>query len=78
MVYLIYKTDNWHSYNSREVIGVCFEPESVIKTCKEQAKKEGEKIKKNQLFNLQTYNQTQGYEGEGEFHFESVDTNTLL
>jgi hypothetical protein len=77
-MFLVYKTDNWHSYQSRDIIGLCTSAKKVIKICNAQAKKEGHKINKDQLFNLQTYNQTQGYKGEGEFHIEYVENNILL
>jgi hypothetical protein len=77
-MYLIYKTDTWHSYASRDLIGVATRQSIAIKICKEQAKKEGCKIDKEQLFNLNNIKQTQGYEGEGEFHYEEVETNKLI
>lgn len=77
-VYLVYKTDNWHSYKSRDTIGVATSQAQVIKLCKAQAKKEGHTIAKDQLWNLDNLNQTQGYEGEGEFHYEAMKTNTLI
>ena len=45
--------------------------------CQEQAKKDKE-ISEEQLWNLSTLKQTQGYSGEGEFQFEEVQLNTLL
>ena len=78
MIYLVYKTDGWHSYASRDLIGVVTSKEKVIKICKQQAKKEGEIISKDQLFNLNNISQTQGYSGEGEFDFEEVEKNILL
>lgn len=77
-IFLVYKTDAHHSYASRDIIGVCTTPLKAIKVCKAQAKKEGCKIEKDQLFNLQNIKQTQGYYGEGEFQFEAVNKNELL
>lgn len=76
--FLVYKTDAWHSYASRDLIGVCSSHKVAVKICKEQAKKEGYKISKQELFNLNNIKQTQGYKGEGEFDFEEVETNILL
>jgi hypothetical protein len=77
-MYLIYKTDTWHSYASRNLIGCTIFPNVVIDICEQQAKKEGETIDTEQLFNLKTYMQTQGYTGEGEFHYEEIETDVLL
>lgn len=78
MVYLIYKTDAYHSYASRDLIAACTSIRQVIPLCKKQAKKEGHKIDTDQLWNLENIQQTQGYSGPGEFHFEEIETNTLL
>jgi hypothetical protein len=77
-VFVVYKTDAWHSYSSRDIIGICKNADMAIKICKEKAKKEFRKIDKEQLFNLQNIKQTQGYSGEGEFQFEEMETNVLL
>lgn len=78
MIYLVYHTDNWHSYASRDIIGACTSITSVIRIIKAHAKKEGEKITKDQLFNLSSIKQTQGYQGTGEFQYEEIETNKLL
>jgi hypothetical protein len=39
----------------------------AVKMCKAQAKKEGEKLTSDQLYNLNNIHQTQGYSGEGSF-----------
>ena len=78
MIYLVYKTDNFHSYNSRDIIGVATTLNNVKKIIKAQVKKEGEKLDKDQKFNLENIKQTQGYSGEGEFQFEEIETNILL
>lgn len=77
-MYLVYKTDAHHSYASRDIIGVCTSHANCIKICRAQAKKEGEKIDQDQLFNLNNIKQTQGYSGSGEFQFEEFKTNILL
>jgi len=51
---------------------------TAISICKKQAKKEGNKISSNELFNLNNIKQTQGYDGEGEFQFQEVQKNILL
>lgn len=77
-MYLVYKTDTHHSYASRDIIGVCTTQSMCVTICKQQAKKEGEKISKKELWNLSHLQQTQGYSGEGEFQFELFKVNTLL
>lgn len=78
-VYLVYKTDNHHSYASRDIIGVCTDWTMALDVVGQQVRKEGEEIDDDQLFNLQTLKQTQGYSGEGEFHIEHIDeVNCLL
>lgn len=77
-IFLVYKTDVWHSYNSRVIIGVCTTLENVFKVIKQQAKKEGFKITKENLEDLNHMEQTQSYKGEGEFVFEEMEINTLL
>ena len=77
-VFLVYKTDAQHSYASRDVIGIATTEEEAILLCQEQADKEGEAIDEEQLYNLSNLKQTQGYQGEGEFDYESMKINTLL
>lgn len=77
-IFICYKTDAWHSYASRDIIGIATTFEMAYALCKQQAKKEGEKLSKDQKFNLKNIKQTQGYSGDGEFQIEEVTTNTLL
>jgi hypothetical protein len=77
-VFAVYKTDNWHSYASRDLIGIATTFNNAIRLCKQQAKKEHTLIEEDQLFNLRNIKQTQGYIGEGEFHFEELPTNQLF
>lgn len=77
-VFVVYKTDAHHSYASRDIIGIATLDSYAIMICQQQAKKEGNKIEGHQLWNLQHLKQTQGYEGEGEFQFESVAVDRLL
>jgi hypothetical protein len=77
-IYVVYKTDTWHSYASRDIIGIATSEIIAIDLCKQQAKKESCKLSKDQLWNLGHIKQTQGYAGEGEFQFEVVATNKLI
>lgn len=77
-VWMVYKTDPWHSYASRDLLGVGTSKANAIELVNQQVKKEGETLSEDEAFNIQNINQTQGYSGEGEFHMEQVSVNTLL
>lgn len=78
-VYLVYKTDSHYTYSSRELIGICSDKVTVIKKIiPAQVIKEGFKLSTEDLFNLDSILQTQGYKGPGEFDFEEVKINVLL
>lgn len=77
-VFMVYKTDVHHSYASRDIIGVATSQENALKLCREQAKKEGHSLKGWNMQFLQEKNQTQGYNGPGEFVIEEVYINKLL
>lgn len=77
-VFLVYKTDVAHSYQSRDIIGVATSPEMAVAICLKQAKKENEEISDMELWNLGNLKQTQGYSGKGEFQFEPVNVDVLL
>lgn len=77
-VYLVYKTDSWHSYSSRDLLGVATTQNMAVKLCKKEAQKEGRPISDEQLWNLNNIKRTQGYSGVGEFQFEEVQINRLL
>lgn len=77
-VFLVYKTDVHHSYASRDIIGIATTEGQAVIICQQQARKEGENISKQELWNLTNLKQTQGYTGDGEFQFEEVTTDVLL
>lgn len=76
-VYLVYKTDVWHTYGSMELIAVCTSQENVIKIVKQAAQLKGKKINQEQLELLSRIKQTQGYSGDTEFVVEEYFTDTL-
>lgn len=78
MVYLVYKTDSHHSYASRDIIGVATTFKVAVDLCVQQARKESDKIDEDQMWNLINIKQTQGYSGNGEFQFESMETDVLI
>lgn len=77
-VFIIYKTDGWHSYDSRNVLGIATTINNVVKICKQHAYQEHYHITREQEFNLRSIKQTQGYLGEGEFQYEEITINSLL
>lgn len=77
-MFLVYKTDAQHSYASRDLIAVCDKKDLAISICEKQAKKEGGKLSKDSLYNLEHINQTQEYKGDGEFVIDVTEINTLL
>jgi hypothetical protein len=77
-MFIVYKTDTWHSHSSHELIGLCTTVASVIAICQQRAAKENSRINKEQIELLKTIRQTQGYSGPGEFLFAEYETDTLL
>jgi hypothetical protein len=77
-VIIVYKTDNWHSYNSRDMISIVNTKKEAVKICKLKAKKEKENFGLDQVRQLEDLWQTQNYEGSGEFQIVQYDKNTLL
>jgi hypothetical protein len=75
---LVYKTDTWHTQESRELIGVCSNINSGINICHQRAKKEKHQITSQQHELLDSIRQTQGYEGTGEFYMEEQPINILI
>lgn len=78
MVHIVYKTDNQHSYASRDMIGITPLTTSPIDLIQEHARKEGEMLSGDDIINLHSLRKTQGYKGEGEYDWETVELNTLL
>ena len=75
--FIVFTCDNWHTNGSKDIIAVCSNLKNAIKIIKKQAKKDGQKISADDLYNLNNIKQTQGYEGEGEFLIEEYEQNTL-
>lgn len=78
MITLVFKTDAHHSYSSRELIGACTSKKHVLSIIRQRVKKECKKLDSDQLFNIDTIGQTQGYLGDGEFATENVELNVLV
>ena len=77
-MYLVYKTNAWHNYDSRVVIGLATSKEIAIEICTKYAENEFQTITEEQVFNLSNISQTQGYSGEGELEYEEIITDILF
>lgn len=77
-MFLIFKTDNWHSYSSRDLIGLATEENDMFRLIKEQVEKEGCNLSPADHYNIGHIHQTQNYEGEGEFDIDIVEVGKLL
>ena len=77
-VLVVYKTDANHTYASRNMIGIASDDHNAQMICKERAYKEGNNIIGDAWDTLVTLNQTQGYQGEGEFQIEEIPLDTHL
>lgn len=83
-VYLIYRTDNWHSYASRDLLAVCDSWET-LKQCifrylkTKLGEEELEDIKEDIVFHLENYQQTQNiWAADFEIDVECVTLNEIL
>ena len=75
--YLVYSTDAWHSYASRDVIGVGTSIPNCFKVIREHIRKYGhDKLTEDNKFELEHYRQTQGRETN--YFIEEVEKNVLL
>jgi len=77
MSYLIYKTDNHHSYHSRELIGVAYD-RPPIEMVREKAQSEAQHLTPDDELNLANLNQTQQYNGDGQFTIEPFHVDELF
>ena len=75
---IIYKTDNQHSFKSRDVIGVSRNIDELTSLICQQVNKEGGSLYLEQWELLANTNQTQGYKGDGEFVVEEIEIGTLI
>lgn len=77
-MYIIFKTDDWHSQASEDLIALAENKEIAIDLIRDHAKKENEVLNTNDIFHLNELNQTQGYKGEGEYSMKNEDLNILF
>ena len=76
-IYLVYTTDAWNSYSSRELIGVCTTLANCMKVIRADVSEgEKEKLSEDDKKMLERYRQTQGREEN--YDIEEVNKNILL
>lgn len=73
-VFIVFKTDHWHSHSSRTILGACTSMDKAFQICQQRAIKEDSLLTPNEW----NKNQSQGYLGVGEFDVEEVELNKLL
>lgn len=76
-MYILFKTDDHHSKNSEELLGVATTKDHLVRLAKKVAELEAEKFTEEDGDNLVRINQTQGY-GVGEFVAYDVTINELI
>lgn len=75
--YLVYETDAWHSYSSRDIIGVCTTFRYCMKVIRKHIKENyRKKLSDDDKWNLENIKQTQGRETN--YFIEEVEKNVLL
>ena len=77
IVFAVFKTDNWHSHASKDLIGIAVDG-NPLRIIEQQVAKEGEELSDDDYFNIANLKQTQNYEGEGEFFVEPIEADTLI
>jgi len=75
---ILYKTDKYHTNTSRELLGVFDNLNDLAYAIETKASQEDCLISSDDWTNLQKINQTQGYDGEGEFFIELISLNELV
>lgn len=78
-VFIVYKTDANHTYDSFDMLGVSTTFSGAIGMCSKHARiKEKAILSKEQQMLLEKIQQTQGYSGGGEFVIQPISIDMLL
>lgn len=76
-LYIVYETDAWLSFASRDLIGVCTTFENCMKVIRKNIREwKQDRLSDEDKWNLENIRQTQGRERN--FFIEEVEKNTLL
>jgi len=76
-MYILFKTDNYHSKAGQELLGVATTKEHLVRLAKKVAREEEAEFTQDDGDNLARSLQTQGYE-EGEFIAYDVNINEFI
>ena len=77
-VFIIYRTDVWHSIASREMIGIYSTKRKAIQAIKKDAEMQDEELEDDDIYMLNNYNQTQSRNVGNEYEIEQVTLNNRL
>jgi len=77
-VYALYHTDNWHTPESRELKGLFTDYKKMVAAVSTIANSDDVSLSDHDKYLLETIQQTQGYEGIGEFLYDKIETNTII
>jgi len=72
------KCDEWHTHESKSIIGIAESLFQAIKLCEENGEKENEPLSAEDKRNLYHIKQTQSYTGDGQYMIEEHELNKLL
>jgi hypothetical protein len=76
-LYIVYETDAWLSFASRDLIGVCTTFANCMKIIRKNIREwKQDRLSDEDKWNLENIRQTQGRERN--FFIEEVEKNTLL
>ena len=76
-LYIVYETDAWLSFASRDLIGVCTTFANCMKVIRKNIREwKQDRLSDEDKWNLENIRQTQGRERK--FFIEEVEKNTLL
>lgn len=77
-VFIIYRSDVWHSIASREMIGIYSTKRKAIQAIKKDAEMQDEELEDDDIYMLNNYNQTQSRNVGNEYEIEQVTLNNRL
>lgn len=77
-VFITYRTDDWHSIASREMIGIYSTKRKAMQAIKKDAKIQDEELEDDDIYMLNNYNQTQSRNAGNEYEIEQITLNNRL
>ena len=77
-VFITYRTDDWHSIASREMIGIYSTKRKAMQAIKKDAKMQDEELEDDDICMLNNYNQTQSRNAGNEYEIEQITLNNRL